>query len=82
MESILPLIAVRNGRELERGAIQQDEVLVSQGVHLLDLVAQFYVLSDGLIKVSHAWVLCSPATEKGVFSNIPYHLEAIRDNVV
>ena len=75
MEAILPLLAVRDGGELERGAVQQDELLVAQCVHLLDFVAQFYVLRDGLVKVGHSGVLGTPATEKGILLDSPDDLE-------
>lgn len=80
MEPVLPLVAVRDGGELQRRAVQQDELLIGQRVHLLDLVAQLYVLVDGLVKVSHAGVLCTPATEKGVFLNTPDDGEPEKDD--
>lgn len=76
VEPVLPLVAVRNGRELEGGAVQENELLVGDGVHLLDLVAHLNVLSDGLVKVCHSRVLCSPATEEGILLDRPDNLES------
>ena len=51
MESVLPLVAVGDGGHLEWRAVQQDELLVGDGVHLLHLIAHLDVLRDGLVKV-------------------------------
>ena len=51
MEPVLPLLTVSNDGELERRAIEENELNVGEGVHLLGFVAQLNVLSDGLVKV-------------------------------
>ena len=76
VEPVLPLIAVRDGRELERRAVEQDELLVGQSIDLLDLVAQLNVLGDGLVKVSHSGRLLLPTAEEDVFLDTPDHLQA------
>lgn len=78
MEPILPLLAVRYDGELERGAVEQDELDIGQCVHLLGLVAQFNVLCDGLVKVCHSGVLGSPTTEERILLNGPDHLKTIK----
>ena len=51
VESVLPLVAVGDGGHLEWRAVQQDEFLVGDGIHLLHFIAHLDVLRDGLVKV-------------------------------
>lgn len=51
MEPILPLLTVGNDGELERRAIEENELDIGEGVHLPSFVAQLNVLGDGLVKV-------------------------------
>ncbi len=74
----LPLVAVRYSGHFERGAVEQDELLVGDGVHLLYFVAHLDVLSDGLVKVGHTRILSSPPTEERVFLHLPNHLHTVQ----
>ena len=77
MESVIPLVAVGDGGHLEWRAVQQDELLVGDGAHLLYFIAHLDVLCDGLVKVGHTWILGSPATEECVFLHLPDHFHAV-----
>lgn len=75
MEAVLPIVAVGDDGELEWVAVQEDELNVTDGVHLLDVVAQLDVLRDRLVKVGDSRVLSPPATEEGLFLCRPDDLE-------
>ena len=77
MESVLPLFAVGDGEHLEWRAVQQDKLLVGDGVHLLHFIGHLDVLRDGLVKVGHTWILGSPVTEERVFLHLPDHFHAV-----
>ena len=71
VKAVLPLVTVGDDGELERGAVQEDELHLADGVHLLDLVAQFDVLGDRLVKIRDAGVLSPPATKEGRLLHCP-----------
>ena len=76
MKPVLPLITVCNDGELERGAVEEDELYIGEGVHLLSSVAHLNVLRDGLVKVSHSRILGSPTTKEGILLYCPNDLES------
>ncbi len=51
MEPVLPLVTVSNDGELEWRGVQENEVHVANGVHILNLVAQLNVLCNSLVKI-------------------------------
>ena len=71
------IIVVGDGGHLEWRVVQQDELLVGDGVHHLYFIAHLDVLCDGLVKVGHTWILGSPATEERVFLHLPDHFHAV-----
>lgn len=76
MEPILPLVAVTNDAKLESRAVEKHKVHGSDGVDLLDFVAELNVLRDGAVKRHNLRFLVAPALEEHILRCFPYHLEA------